>query len=33
MIRIDLLNTNPSALSFVRDELLELVEMPRVTRD
>ena len=30
VVRIDLLNTNPSAFGFVRDELLELVEMPRV---
>jgi hypothetical protein len=30
VVRIDLLDTNTSAFSFVRDELLELVEMPRV---
>ena len=30
MGRIDLLDANPSAFSFVRDELLELVEVPRV---
>jgi hypothetical protein len=30
LVRIDLLDTNTSAFGFVRDELLELVEMPRV---
>jgi hypothetical protein len=30
MVRVDLLDANPSAFGFVRDELLELVEVPRV---
>jgi hypothetical protein len=30
VVRIDLLDTNTDTFGFVRDELLELVEMPRV---
>ena len=30
MVRIDLLDADTSAFGFVRDELLELVEVPRV---
>ena len=30
MVRIDLLDADTSTFGFVRDELLELVEMPRV---
>jgi len=30
MVRIDLLNTDTSAFGFVSDELLEVVEVPRV---